>query len=111
MGLALKKQWDPPYPQEQIRLAIRDWYTREQEELQKIADPVEELQPNSGTVFDLVPVVSSHHAVEIVLDLEVIVGYEIPDSVIKCGGYRSCGEMVEHLDAKIAALHSKLYPA
>ena len=111
MGLALKKQLNPPCPREQIRQAIHDWYTREQEELQKIADPVDELQPNSGTVFDLVPVVSSHHAVEIVLDLEVIVGYEIPDSVIKRGGYRSCEEMVEHLDTKIAALHSKLYPA
>ena len=110
MSLALKKQSNPPYPREQIRWAIRDWYNREQEELQKIADPVDELQPNSGTVFDLVPVVSSHHAVELVLDLEVIVGYEIPDSIIQRGGYRSCEEMVEHLDVKIATLHSKVYP-
>ena len=110
MGFALKKQSNPPFQQEQITQAIRDWYTREQEELRKIADPVDELQPNSGTVFDLVPVVSSHHAVEIVLDLEDIVGYEIPDSVIKRGGYRSCEEMVNHLSGKIAALHSKQFP-
>ena len=55
MGLALKKQSNRPFQQEQIMRAIRDWYTREQEELRKIADPVDELQPNSGTVFDLVP--------------------------------------------------------
>ena len=111
MGLALKKQSNQPYPRERIRCALRDWWAREQEELQKIDDPVEELQPNSGTVFDLVPLVSSHHAVEAVLDLEPIVGYEIPDSVIKRGGYHSCEEMVEHLDAKIATFHSKHYPA
>lgn len=110
MGLALKKQWNPPFPQEQIMQAIRDWYTHEEEELRKIADRVDELQPNSGTVFDLVPVVSSHHAVEIVLELEDIVGYEIPDSVIKRGGYHSCEEMVDHLSAKIANLHSKKFP-
>ncbi len=110
MSLALKKQSNPPYQREQIRQAIRDWYTREQKELRKIADPIDELQPNRGTVFDLVPVVSSHHAIEVVLDLEDIVGYEIPDSVIKRGGYRSCGEMVNHLDAGVAVLHSKRYP-
>ena len=111
MGLPLKKQSNPPYPQREVRASVQDWWTREQEELQKIADPVEELQPNSGTVFDLVPMISSQHAVEVVLDLEAIVGYEIPDSVIKRGGYHSCEEMVEHLDGKLAALHSKQYPS
>ena len=110
MGLPLKKQSSPPYPKREVQVAIRDWWTREQEELQKIADPVDELQPNSGTVFDLVPVVSSRHAVEVVLDLEDVLGYEIPDSVIKRGGYHSCDEMVEHLDGKLAALHFEQYP-
>jgi len=110
MGLPLKKQSSPPYPRRQVQEAIRDWWTREQEELQRIADPIDELQPNSGTVFDLVPVIASHHAVEVVLDLEVVLGYEVPDSVIKRGGYHSCDEMVEHLDGKLAALHSEQYP-
>ena len=110
MGLPQQKQSTPPYPKQQIQQAIRDWWAHEQEELQKIADPVDELQPNSGTVFDLVPVISSHHAVEIVLDLEVVLGYEVPDSVIKRGGYQTCDEMVEHLNGKLAALHSARYP-
>jgi len=110
MGLPLKKQSSPLYPRHQVQKAIRDWWTREQQELQRIGDPVDELQPNSGTVFDLVPVISSHHAVEVVLDLEGVLGYEVPDSVIKRGGYLSCDEMVEHLDGKLAALHSEQYP-
>jgi acyl carrier protein len=110
MGLPLKKQSSLPYPKRRVQQAIRDSWTREQEELQRIADPVDELQPNRGTVFDLVPVISSHHAVEIVLDLEDVLGYEVPDSVIKRGGYHSCDEMVEHLDGKLAALHFEQYP-
>jgi hypothetical protein len=30
--------------------------------------------------------------------------------VIKRGGYHSCDEMIEHLDEKLAARHSELYP-
>jgi acyl carrier protein len=105
MGLPLKKPSIPTYPEERVRQTIRAWWAREQEDLQKIADPDDALQPNSGTVFDLVPVISSHHAVEVVLDLQVVLGYEIPDSVIKRGGYHTCDEMVEHLDGKLAARH------
>ena len=47
------------------------------------------------------------YAVEVVLDLEDVLGYEVPDSVIKRGGYHRCDEMVEHLDGKLAALHSE----
>ena len=110
MGLALKKPSNPPYPQREVKSVVREWWTREEEDLQRIADPVEEIQPNRGTVFDLVPLISSQHAVEVVLKLEEILGFEIPDSVIKRGGYHTCEEMVEHLDEKIAGLHSKQYP-
>ncbi|MDX2181157.1 MAG: hypothetical protein SFV18_16300 [Bryobacteraceae bacterium] len=110
MGLPLKKESYPAYPKTEIRATVKEWWRREQDELQKLADPVEELQPENGTVFDLVPMISSHHAVEIVLALEDIVGFEIPDSVIKRGGYHSCEEMVEHLERKLADLHSKKYP-
>ncbi len=86
---------------------IRDWWRREQEDLEKLADPVDELKPNSGTVFDVVPVISSQHAVEVVIDLTDVMGFEIPDSVIKRGGYHSCEEMIELLNGKLAALHSE----
>jgi acyl carrier protein len=110
MGLALKKTANPPYPRGEIRKAIRNWWKSEQEDLQKIADPIDELKADSGTVFDLVPVISSQIAVEVVLDLTDLMGFEIPDSVIKRGGYHNCEEMIEHLDAKLAVLHAEQYP-
>ena len=111
MGLPLKKPANPPYPKREIEKVIRDWWIREQEDLQKIGEPVDELKLNSGTVFDIVPVISSQHAVEVVIDLTDLMGFEIPDSVIKRGGYHSCEEMIQHLDGKLAALHSEQYPA
>jgi len=107
MGLALKKPANPPYPSGKVQEVIRHWWKREQEDLHKISDPVDELKPNSGTVFDLVPVISSQHAVEVVLDLTEVMGFEIPDTVIKRGGYHSCDEMVEHLDTRLEVLHSE----
>jgi hypothetical protein len=107
MGLPLKKPTATPYPQKEIRQTIREWWEREQEDLEKIADPPDQLKPESGTVFDLVPVISSHHAVEVVLDLEDILGYEIPDTVIKRGGYQTCEEMIEDLDRKLSTHHAK----
>lgn len=107
MGLLLKKPSATPFPRDGVRQAIRDWWKQEQEDLDKIADPPDELKPDSGTVFDLVPVISSHHAVEVVLDLQDILGYDIPDTVIKKGGYHSCDEMVDDLDRKLADRHAK----
>jgi len=83
------------------------WWDRQEEDQRRIADPVEELQPDSGTVFALVPLVSSHHALGAVLEVEKIVGYEIPDSVVKRGGYQTRKEFLEHMMGKLAAFHSK----
>jgi hypothetical protein len=54
-----------------------------------------------------VPLVSSHHALGAVLDVEKIVGYEIPDSVVKRGGYQDCEEFVKHMMGRLAAHHAK----
>lgn len=107
MSLPSKKQPSSLYPQTRVTQYIRDWWDREQRDLAKVADPDEGMQTGHGTVFDLVPLISSQRAVDLVLDLEPVLGYEIPDSVIKRGGYHSCDEMVEHLNGKLAYLHSQ----
>jgi hypothetical protein len=83
------------------------WWDRQEEDQRRIADPVEELQPGSGTVFALVPLISSHHGLGAVLEVEKILGYKIPDSIVKPGGYQSRKEFLKHMSAKLAAFHSK----
>jgi hypothetical protein len=107
MGLPAKKLTTQPFPKDKVEAALRCWWARREEEMRRIADPVPELQPDSGTVFSLVPLVSSHHALDAVLDIERIVGYEIPDSVVKRGGYQGSDEFVGHIMGKLAAFHAK----
>ena len=107
MGLPAKKLAPQAFPKNQVEAALRGWWARQEEEMRRIADPVPELQQDSGTVFSLVPLVSSHHALDAVLDIEKIVGYEIPDSVVKRGGYQSGDEFVGHMMGKLAAFHAK----
>lgn len=104
MSLPLKPSFPSDFPRQKIQDVIRNWWSMEQEELKKVADPPTEIP--AGTVFDVTPLISSHRAVEIILDLEPVLGIEIPDSVIKRGGYQSCEEMISHLEAKLAARYA-----
>ena len=107
MALPAKKPTPPPFPNAPVETTLREWWTRQEQDQKLISDPVDELQPNSGTVFAIVPLVSSHHALGAVLEVEKIVGYEIPDSVVKRGGYQDCEEFVKHMMGKLAAYHVK----
>lgn len=106
MALPAKKL-APPFPKDLVETALREWWARQEQDQKLIADPVDDLQPNSGTVFGVVPLVSSHHALNAVLAVEKIVGYEIPDSVVKRGGYQGCEEFVTHMMGKLAVYHAK----
>jgi|LNFM01.1.fsa_nt_gb acyl carrier protein len=105
MSLPMKSNFPSDYPRQKVQDVIRNWWSREQEELKKVADSPVEIP--AGTVFDVVPLISSHRAVEVILDLEPVLGIEVPDSVIKRGGYQSCEEMVSHLEAKLAARYAE----
>jgi hypothetical protein len=107
MALPAKKPTPPPFPKDPVETTLREWWTRQEQDQKLISDPVDELQPNSGTVFAVVPLVSSHHALNAVLEVEKIVEYEIPDSVVKRGGYQDCEEFVKHMMGKLAAYHAK----
>jgi hypothetical protein len=107
MALPAKKPTPQAFPKNHVEAALRQSWARQEQDQQLISDPVDELQLNSGTVFAIVPLVSSHHALGAVLEVEKIVGYEIPDSVVKRGGYQDCEEFVKHMIGKLAAYHAK----
>ena len=75
------------FPKKELELAIREWWVDEETALREHGDPFEDLRPGDGTVFDILPFIPSHQAVEVVVLLEPILGLKIPESVIKKGGY------------------------
>ena len=107
MALPAKKASPAPFPKAPVEKTLREWWAQQEQDQKLVADQVDELQPNGGTVFSVVPLVSSHHALSAVLAVEKIVGYEIPDSVVKRGGYQDCDEFVGHMMGKLAAYHAK----
>ena len=59
--------------------------------------------PGGAEIVDeLVAPVESLTAVEVLVELDSIVGKRIPNSVIQAGGYNSKEEFVEVLSAKVA---------
>lgn len=58
--------------------------------------------PDGATIVDeLVAPVESMTAVEVLTDLDAIVGKKIPNTVIQAGGYNTREEFIETLSARV----------
>jgi hypothetical protein len=65
--------------------------------------------PDGGasTVDELVGPVESMTAVGVLATVDQIVGFEVPNTVIKAGGYQSKDEFIDHLTEKVMVLIAK----
>ncbi len=106
MGLPAEKHSSKSFPRRELEDKIREWWIAEEEALRKQGDPFGDLQKGDGTVFDILPLIPSHQAVEVVVLLEPILGREIPESVIKRGGYHSVDELLDHMMKKLEAFYN-----
>lgn len=84
----------------QVEKVLREFWKRETST--SLRDP-NELVPGDrdGDVFDLLPEMSSHEAVKVILDLTPVLGVKLKKSLIRRGGYKNCDEFVEHLMQRI----------
>jgi hypothetical protein len=94
------------FPRAKIEQQIRDWWAAEEQALRDAGDPFGNLRPGKGSVFDILPVIPSHQAVEVTVLLEPTLGREIPETVIRRGGYHSVDDFVDDLLHKLEALHN-----
>jgi hypothetical protein len=93
-----------PFQKSEVERTLGKWYERQ------LKSPLR--RKTEGTVFGIQPEVSSQEAVDVFLELEPIVGFEIKGSkMIKSGGYESCDEFVKHLLPQIEARYAKQFPA
>lgn len=84
------------FPRNEIEERLRSWWKRKTKSplARKNVDP----RTSGGTVFDIQPEVSSIEAVEVFLEVEPLLGFEIKNSgIVKQGGYQSCDEFVKQL--------------
>lgn len=96
------------FPKAKIEESLRAWWQHKVSSplRRKAADP----RKTGGTVFDIQPEVSSVEVVQVCVEVEPLIGFELqPSRVIKRGGYRNCDEFIQHLLPRLEAEFSKHY--
>jgi hypothetical protein len=89
------------FPTEGLIAALAEWWDAEISKRE--ADPFSV----SGTLYDVVLEIDSLSTLSALLVIEKLVGFEIPVSVVKPGGYQDCQEMIDHLVPEIHVLFEK----
>ena len=90
------------FPVEEVLSALDEWWESEQQDAALPGDTNAAQDIMTPTIE-----IDSHRAVRALLVLQEIVQFEIPESVIKDGGYDDFAEMREHLVPKVQALFEK----
>lgn len=90
------------FPEADVYAALERWWDEEKSDAA--------LPGDKGAVPDIMqPAVEidSHRAVRALVSLEEVVKFEIPETVIKEGGYETFEEMKEHLVPRVQAIYDK----
>jgi hypothetical protein len=91
IATATKPPGTETFPERELKDAIGKWW--DEETSKRLRDPFSA----TGTLYDVLTEVDSFSAVNVLLVIDSILGFEPPESVIKPGGYRDRKEMIDHL--------------
>lgn len=89
------------FPENAVTTALKDWWNKETSGRQ--TDPF----AKPKTLYDTVVEMDSLSVVNVLVTIEKIVGFELPVTVIKRGGYHDQNEMISHMVPKIRDLFLK----
>lgn len=96
------------FPKVAIEERLRAWYKRKSSSSLR-----RKLTKKSGvgTVFDVQPEISSVESVEVFLEVEPLIEFQLSKkgNLIKAGGYRSADEFVKDLLPRIEATFNQFY--
>lgn len=79
---------------------LREWWDEE-----VVGDPFAEPAASTGTIYELQPAVDSLGVVNQLVIIDKHVGFEVPPTVVRRGGYNSFEDMVVDLLPKVRALY------
>lgn len=102
MEIDLAEPMPDEFPEDGVIAAIDAWWAQEQQDAQLPGDA-----PATPDIMKPAVEIDSHRAVRALLSIQEIVKIEIPESVIKDGGYDSIDEMKDHIVPEIRAVFEK----
>lgn len=97
----------PAFPEAEVIEALKKFWAEETGSSAKTGSPFGAPKKGGGTVFDVRPELDSLRAVEVLLEVEKIIGIELPDTVVKLGGYDGYNEFMDQLVPSIRAFFDK----
>lgn len=87
------------FPVKEIESSIRDFLAHEGA-MQAVLHGKSTTGAGSGSIGPQ-PVIDSLVVVEVLIELEALVPFALPDSLVRAGGYDSVDEVVQHLLPKV----------
>lgn len=83
------------FPKAEVETTLKEWYER------KTRSPFR--REESGTVFDLQPEIASIETIEVFLEIQPLIDFELKkkSNLIKPGGYNSCEELIKDMLPKL----------
>lgn len=97
------------FPEKTLLATIDTWWVEEQSEAATLAGTAAPTKKPS--LMTPLKTIDSHRVVRCILELEPILGVDIPESVIQKGGYDTIAELKADLVEKLKALHAKAHAA
>ena len=97
------------FPRAQVESALRDWWDQRTGAALARRRPPEECRRLGGTVFDMQPAISFIETVTAMLQVEVLLGFELGKNAIPRGGYNSREQFVRDLTSRLGIEYAKHY--
>ena len=95
------------FPRAQVESALTTWWDQRTTSALNRRRPPGECRRLGGTVFDIQPAISSIEAVPALLQVEALLGFELPKNVLPHGGYDSCEQFVRDLTSRLEIEYAK----
>jgi len=90
------------FPEDDVNAALERWWDEEKTDAALPGD-----KGSGADIMQPAVEIDSHRAVRALVSLEEILKFEIPETVIKEGGYETFEEMKEHLLPGVRAIFDK----
>lgn len=91
------------FPKAQVIAALTDWWASEKLETETLAALAPEPKGKASILTPIIEI-DSHRVVRALLEIEKVIGRDVPEKLIKSGGYESFDELLADLVPKVEKL-------
>ena len=107
MEVGLQSSQIAAFPLADVTAALNEWWDSERQDAALPGDAAPAGGTTTSDIMNPTVEIDSHRAVRALITLEEVLKFEVPETVIKNGGYDDFEQMKEHLIPQVKALFEK----